>query len=78
MQIASFLRHILLSPVACLDISYFYTLSHYLHDFRGKNIETELKIKCFLRTDKHDKAIGLFRQFCERAYKHTVTYHKDA
>jgi hypothetical protein len=36
MQIASFLRRITVSPVACLVAPYFSTLSDKQHDFREK------------------------------------------
>jgi len=43
MQIASFLRHYILSSVTCLAIRYCSTLFHKQHDFRKKKL---LNIKC--------------------------------
>jgi len=40
----NFLRHIVLSSVVCLAVSYFSTLSHERNDFRIKIIEHEM---CF-------------------------------
>jgi hypothetical protein len=34
-ELASFLRRIILSSVACMALSYFSTLSHRRHDFQG-------------------------------------------
>jgi len=39
-QIAAFLRRILLPSVACLALRYFSTLSHKRHDFRKKSYWT--------------------------------------
>ena len=41
--LASFLHCIILSPVACLALLYFFTLSHKWHDIWGGEI---LNIKC--------------------------------
>jgi hypothetical protein len=43
MQLSSYLRHFILSSVACLAVPYSSTLSHKRHDFRGKKL---LEIKC--------------------------------
>ena len=45
MQIAYFVRNIILSSVACLVLPYFSTLPHKLHEFRKKK---ELNVKCVL------------------------------
>ena len=34
--------------------------------------------KCSIRTDRHDEANSRFSQFCERAYKHSITAHSPA
>jgi hypothetical protein len=48
MQIASFLRHIMLSCVACLTLPHFSTLSHKLHDFQQQqNIEHKMCVFIF-------------------------------
>jgi len=39
------MRRIILSPVACLAVKYFSTLSHKRHDFRGKKL---LNVQCVL------------------------------
>jgi hypothetical protein len=42
MQIASFLHCIILSPVTCLALAHFSTLSHKLHDFLKKVIDHKI------------------------------------
>ena len=42
MQIATFLRHIILSSAACLALPYFFTLSYKRHDFQEKVLEGKM------------------------------------
>ena len=47
MQIASYLRRIILSSVACLAVHCFSILSHQQHDFPGKNLEGKTCVLIF-------------------------------
>ena len=46
-QCATRMRHVVLSPAACLAAPYFSTLSHIRHDFRGGGGWKLLNIKCW-------------------------------
>jgi len=50
MQITSFLRSVLLQPLACLALPYFSTLSHEWHDFRKKKKSLNIKSVFFSTT----------------------------
>ena len=76
MQIASFLRRVMLSSVACLALSHFSTLYHKRHHFRGNKI---LNIKCvfwfsvkllsetfpILRRSQRDIIMNVHRSSCK-------------
>jgi hypothetical protein len=53
MQIASFLRKIILSLVACVALPYFATLTLKRYDFREKSIEHKICVFIFSATLKH-------------------------
>jgi hypothetical protein len=49
-QYEKLMRHIILSPVACLALQYFSTLSHKKRDVRGKVIEHKIFLYNFRST----------------------------
>jgi hypothetical protein len=75
MQIASFVRRIILSSVSCLALPYFSTLSHIRYDFRENIIEHKMCVLVFsitlseifliLRRIQRDIIINVHRCFCK-------------
>ena len=68
------MRHIILSPVACLTVQYFPILSHTQHDFRKAVIESKMYVSVsstimpetflILRTET-DMITSVYRSSCK-------------
>ena len=75
MHIASFLPRIILSPMACLPLPYFSTISNKRHDFQKKVIEHKMRFFIFsailfetlliLRRIQRDIIINVHRYLCK-------------
>jgi hypothetical protein len=79
MQIAYFLRRIILSFVASMVLTYFSTLSHNRHDFREKCIEYQMCVLSFSTTfvcniSHYKKNSAIYYRKCTQAFKQSTFY----